>query len=275
MDEPKEKAGLRTAWGRVADVYGTLWARHLGHYTAAGLDALAPEEGWRGLDVACGSGESTALLGERVVPGPVLGVDFAPEMVATARERFGGEHLHFEVDDAEHLSQPDGEFDVVTSSFGLMYVYDARGALREMARVLRPGGRLMLVVWGRARDVWWSPVIEMVESRAGYYSGICPMIFFYGLPGVLARMMEEAGLTVLHEAVSDEPMRFPDLEQAIEAATVGGPLQGLFVNRLDDAAREAVREALGEHLAPLAAAGAEGGVELPAEVTIVVAERPA
>ena len=61
MDEPREKAGLRAAWGRVADIYGALWAHRLGHYTAMGLDALAAEPGWRGLDVACGSGESTAL----------------------------------------------------------------------------------------------------------------------------------------------------------------------------------------------------------------------
>ena len=273
MDEPREKAGLRAAWGRVADIYGALWAHRLGHYTAMGLDALAAEPGWRGLDVACGSGESTALLGERLAPGPVLGVDFAPEMVATAEERFGGEHLHFAVDDAEHLAQPDDRYDVVISSFGLMYTYDARGAMREMARVLRPGGRLMLTVWGRARDVWWSPAIDMVESRAAYFSGVCPMMFFYGLPGVLARTVEEAGLSVLDEQVTREPMRFSDVGQAVDAATIGGPLNGLFANRLDDAAREEVRSELTAHLAPLAAA-ADGGVDLPAEVAIMVAGKP-
>ena len=71
-------------------------------------------------------------------------------MVEQAQRRFAGPALSFAVDDAENLSQPDGAFGAVTCSFGLMYCYDPRAALRHMARVLQPGGRLMLLVWGRA-----------------------------------------------------------------------------------------------------------------------------
>ena len=110
-----------------------------------------------------------------------------------------------------------------------------------MARVMRPGGRLLLVVWGQAGRVWWSPAIELIETRAEYYSGVCPMIFFYGLPGVLARMLADAGLEVEREETLAESMRFGSVEEAVEATTIGGPLQGLFVHRLSDEARDEVR----------------------------------
>src|SRR5205814_2374808 len=83
---------------------------------------------------------------------------------------------------------------------------NARGRLDHMARVLRPGGRLMVLVWGRAPKVWWSPVIDLIESRAEYYAAVCPMMFFYGLPGVLARMAAEADLAVTHDVAVDETM---------------------------------------------------------------------
>ena len=75
-----------------------------------------------------------------------------------------------------------------------MYFYDARAAIRGAARVLRPGGRMLQVVWGPAPRVWFVPVIELIETRAAYFSAVCPMMFFYGLPGVLPRMIEEAGM---------------------------------------------------------------------------------
>src|SRR5205085_72386 len=109
---------------------------------------------------------------------------------------------------------------VVTSSFGLMYCYNARGALDHMARVLRPGGRLMVLVWGRAPKVWWSPVIDLIESRAEYYAAVCPMMFFYGLPGVLARMAAEADLAVTHDVAVDETMAFSSIDDAVDAAVL-------------------------------------------------------
>ena len=274
MDEPREKVGTRNAWGRIAVAYDELWSRRLEHYTARGLDLVDPEPGWRGLDVASGPGLTSAALAARLPEGSVLGVDFSPAMVARATERWAGTPgLAFAVGDAERLSQPDSAFDVVTCSFGLMYCYDARGAVGEMARVLSPGGRLMLLVWGRAARVWWSPVIELIETRAGFYSSICPMMFFYGLPGVLSRMAEEAGLEVMATETTHRSMRFPRVEDAVEAAVGAGPLQGIFTNRLDAVRQHEVRAELTGHVAGLAIADADG-VSVPGEVTIVVARRP-
>jgi ubiquinone/menaquinone biosynthesis C-methylase UbiE len=273
-EEPAEKAGMRSAWARIAETYDEFWTGRTARYTALGLDRLAPEPGWSGLDVACGPGATAAALAERLPDGSTLGIDFAPAMIERARARFGGRPgLSFAEDDAERLSLPDAAFECVTSSFGLMYCYDARAALGHMARVLRPGGRLMLTVWGRAAKVWWMPIIELVESRAAYYSAVCPMMFFYGLPGVLARMVGEVGLELLHEERTEEPMRFDSADQAVDAAVFGGPLAGLYANRLDEGRRAEVREALMSHLA--ATGRHEDGAFLaPGEVAVAVARRP-
>lgn len=276
MEEPAEKAGLRNAWGRVAEVYDDMWATRTAHLTARGLDLLDPPAGGRGVDVACGPGLTTAALADRLEGGTALGVDFAPGMVERAeslhRER---DDVTFVVDDAEALSLAPASADVLTCSFGLMYCYDARAAMLSAARTLRPGAPMLQVVWGRAPNVWWVPVIEMIEARAEYFSAVCPMMFFYGLPGVMPRMIGEAGLEmVAHEIVSGS-MSFAGVAEAVDTAIHGGPLAGLFSNRLGEAAREEVRTGLHAHVEDVAQPGGDGGITLPAEVVLVVAARPA
>lgn len=263
---------MRNAWGNVAVAYDEMFAARMAHLTGRGLDLLAPEPHWDGLDVACGPGLTTAALAERLPEGRTLGIDFAEPMVARAQERFANPRLSFAVDDAERLSQPADTFGAVTCSFGLMYCYDARSALQHMARVLSPGGRLMMLVWGHAQRVWWSPVIELIESRAEYYASVCPMMFFYGLPGVLGRMVSEAKLTVTSDETFDERMAFPSIDEAVGTGILGSALAGLYTNRLDDEQQRDVRQLLTEHLSGLAETSGDG-VLLPAEIRIVVAEK--
>jgi ubiquinone/menaquinone biosynthesis C-methylase UbiE len=274
MSEIPEKIGLRNAWGRVATAYEEMWARRTAEFTAQGLDLIDPPEDGLGLDVACGPGVTSAALAERIPAGRTLGVDFAPAMVERATERHAAPPgLEFALDDAERLSFEDGRFDVVTCTFGLMYCYDARAAMAHMARVLRPGGTLLNVVWGRAPRVWFVPVIELIESRAEYYSAICPLMFFYGLPGVLARMLEEAGLEPGQTVTVDGRMRFASPAEAVEAAIQGGPLAGLFNNRLGPEAQQEVREGMTAHVESVAEPDPEG-IALPAEVMLSVGVRP-
>ena len=275
MDEPAEKSGLRNAWGRVAEVYDDMWAVRTAHITARGLDLLAPAPGDRGVDVACGPGLTTAALADRLGGGPALGVDFAPEMVASATARFAGrDDVDFAVDDAERLSLEPGSADVLTCTFGLMYCYDAAAALRSARDVLRPGGRMLQIVWGAAPGVWWVPVIELVETRAAYFSAVCPMMFFYGLPGVLPRMVAEAGLELTDSLTFEASMEYSGPAEAVDSAIHGGPLAGLYRHRLDEAARAEVREILTAHVEAVATP-APGGIRVPAEAAIVVAARPA
>lgn len=132
-------------WGRgrfevvsdnIADVHETL------------VEALVPEPGERWLDLACGTG---AVAQRAAGAGAsVTGIDLAPALVETARRRAAeaGLEIDYRVGDCEDLAGVEDEgYDVVSSSFGVIFCPDQRAAARELARVVPPGGRLGLTSW--------------------------------------------------------------------------------------------------------------------------------
>jgi ubiquinone/menaquinone biosynthesis C-methylase UbiE len=102
----------------------------------------------RGLDVGCGPGQFTVLVAERFPAAEIWGIDLAPTMIELARhhasESPAAPRLHFEVGDVAHLPFPDEHFDAVVSSGSIKHWPDQVGALREIHRVLAPGGRLFV-----------------------------------------------------------------------------------------------------------------------------------
>jgi ubiquinone/menaquinone biosynthesis C-methylase UbiE len=111
--------------------------------------------GDRVLDVACGTGALTLAVAQIVGPaGSIVGLDANPEMLAVARRK--PVQIEWLDGRAEALPLPDSSFDAVVSQFGFMFFEDKPQALREMARVLRPGGRLAVAV------------CDAVEKSPGY-----------------------------------------------------------------------------------------------------------
>jgi demethylmenaquinone methyltransferase / 2-methoxy-6-polyprenyl-1,4-benzoquinol methylase len=132
-------AGLHRVWKRIT----------------VGLTGVAP--GGRVLDVCCGTGDLALLLARRVGPrGRVVGVDFSPEMLEIARRRTAaagyGEVCRFLPGDAQALPLADAAFDAATIGFGIRNVGQPETALRELRRVLRPGGRLGVLEFSRPRN---------------------------------------------------------------------------------------------------------------------------
>ncbi len=106
-----------------------------------------PKPGELVLDAATGTGAVAILAAKR--GADVLGQDLAPVLIDTARERAAeeGVDVRFEVGDAEAMTYGDASFDVVTSTCGVMFAPDHPAVARELARVLKPGGRLALACW--------------------------------------------------------------------------------------------------------------------------------
>ncbi|HEU5149802.1 MAG TPA: methyltransferase domain-containing protein [Iamia sp.] len=184
------------------------------------------ERGWlllrageRLLDVGCGTGEAARALAEDLGPGgEVLGVDVSEEMLAVARRRAAGAAtIRFEVGDAQGLDLPDGGFDAVRSERTLQWVADPGAAVAEMARVLRPSGRLVLI------DTDWSTLtLEAGDDavtaavREGLRAERARPANVGRRLGALAR---EAGLDVVAETRAEQV--WTDWDPDVEPAPAG------------------------------------------------------
>jgi demethylmenaquinone methyltransferase/2-methoxy-6-polyprenyl-1,4-benzoquinol methylase len=136
---------VRAMFDRIARVYDrmnsvmTAGMHHRWRERAVDLARVGP--GSRALDVATGTGDLALELARR--GAEVTGIDFAPAMLEIARQKAPG--LAFEQGDALALTQPDGTFDAVTVGFGARNFGDLDGGLSEMARVAKPGGRVVVL----------------------------------------------------------------------------------------------------------------------------------
>ena len=155
------------------------------------------------LDVGCGTAELSLLLARMVGPaGRVTGIDISPGMLAVGRRKVERspfrDRIRLEQGDALRLPYPDGAFDAVASAFVLRNVADLDRALREMARVVRPGGRIA--------------VMELSHPPASLVRG--PFLFYFRrvLP-LLGLWAERAGLPVAPYAWLPKSLEtFPDAE---------------------------------------------------------------
>jgi SAM-dependent methyltransferase len=140
--EVKQRAAVAWSAGAFEEI-----ADSIGDVHASLIEALAPQPDERWLDVACGAGHVAQLAA--AAGARVTGIDIAPRLieVAKARAAAGGYEIDYRVGDAESLDVPVESFDVVSSSFGMIFAPDHDAVAREVARVLRPGGRLGFSAW--------------------------------------------------------------------------------------------------------------------------------
>jgi len=155
--ELKQRQAAVWSKGRFEDIAVTLADMH-----TAMVEAVRPRAGERWLDLACGAGQLAELAAG--AGATVTGIDISPRLVEVAKERSaaGGYDIDYRLGDVEHLvGIDDASFDVVSSSVGAIFAPDQHQAVREIARVTRPGGRLVLTAWTREGSV--APMFEIAS----------------------------------------------------------------------------------------------------------------
>jgi SAM-dependent methyltransferase len=242
MDARLQRRIQRYGWDLAANDYQPLWQEPLAGVQGAmiALASLAPRD--RVLDVACGTGLVSFEAARAVGPdGQVLGVDLSGRMVSSAEQRakvLKLSNCSFARMDAEALGLPDAAFDVVLCAFGLMYMPSPEQALREMRRVLRPGGRIALAVWGERSKCGWSALFPIVNTEVA--SEVCPLFFRLGQQETLERLCADTEFETIQHRRITTTLDFADAGEACNAAFVGGPV-ALAWSRFSNEVRARVR----------------------------------
>jgi SAM-dependent methyltransferase len=179
------------------------------------VDAVAMQPGETILELAAGAGDVGFAILERLHQGVrLLSSDLSPAVVDVARraaaER-GLSGIGFQVLDAQNLDMPSASVDAAICRWGYMLMEDPAAALRETARVLRPGGRLAFSVWGDPARNPWTTIDAEICARVGYAAKAAPTgpggMFSLADPEQLRAMVEACGLAV--RRVENVPVVLP------------------------------------------------------------------
>ena len=173
MELAKDPQKIRSMFGSIASLYDMantvlsggihhLWRRELVRLSRA-------ERGFRILDCATGTGDLAFEFKKQVgVEGQVIGSDFCEEMLVHAREKSQKRNLNlvFETNDVTKLSYPNASFDVASIAFGIRNVSDPVKAISELARVVRPGGKVMILEFGQPETPVFKQLFKIPDQSS-------------------------------------------------------------------------------------------------------------
>lgn len=255
-EKQEQHAAPKEAWDAIATGYDELVAPGEAEVAHAALELAQLKSGDRFLDVAAGTGGLSlpaARLGARVVA-----TDWAPKMIECFEARARREGLTgFEghVMDCHSLDFERNTFDVTGSQFGVMLVEDQPGALREMVRVTKPGGRVVVVAYGspaefEALQVFIGALRSVVPEFPGLPDEPPPLEFQAAHPDVLKQRLEDAGLRQVTVHTSrKERLELRSGQELWDWCVSGNPIPGMLVADLNSEQRAAIVQHMDRRLA--------------------------
>ena len=275
------RAHLRGMWSAVAGG----WGEHAEYVDARGaavtrsmLAESKPQSGERVLELACGAGGLGLAAAALVAPdGEVVLSDVVAEMTAIAAARartLGVENVGTRQLDLESIAEPDESYDIVLCREGMMFAPEPERAASEIARVLRPGGRVAVAVWGpREQNPWLGLVFDAVSAETG--APVPPP----GVPGPfslsdrdrVAGLFTHAGFSDVRVREVPTPLRADSFEEWWErTSALAGPLTKILA-ALSAGAAQALSARLQESVRPYTTP--DGAVEIPGLTLVAAASR--
>jgi len=249
--EDDDHAAPREAWDAIATGYDRFVAPGEAELAQLALDMAHVTEGDLFLDVAAGTGGLSIPAARR--GARVLATDWSPAMIecfhARVREEGLG-HAEGRVMDCRDLELEDGVFDVTGSQFGVMLVPDQPRALREMVRVTKPGGRVLLIAYGdpaefEAIHAFVAGLRHVRPDFEGLPDDPPPLEFQVADPAVLERRMTDAGLRDVHvDSTRRERIAVRSGQDLWDWCVHGNPIPGMLVADLTAEQKQAMRGAL-------------------------------
>ncbi len=254
--------------GAAYEPYVGRWSRLVAREFLAWL-AAPPRAAW--LDVGCGTGALTETILAQASPHDVVGVDAAPGFIDYARAHVRDPRARFEVGDARALAVEAATFDVVVAGLCLNFIPDPTRGVAEMARVVRPGGRVAAYVWDYAGEMqfmryFWDAAAALDSQAARLVEGLR---FPNCRPEPLAALFRDAGLEAVEVRAIDIPTTFRDFDDYWSPFLGGQGPAPSYTMALPEDRRAALRERLRADL-PVAA---DGSIRLMARAWAVQGAR--
>jgi SAM-dependent methyltransferase len=266
MTDPSARTGAFTSASLPANYEAHLAPYLFQPWAEILLDAVAPAPGAAVLDVASGTGVVARAAARRVgADGRVVATDISPAMIefnASHDAEPAAASIETAIAAATELNLADAEFDVVLCQQGMPFFPDRPGAVREMRRVLRPGGVVGIAVWTPGHDVAPFGNLNDVLRELGAdepFPGAWDNSSFVLSPAEVETLLTDAGFTEVDAREVELLTRWPGLD-SMTAALTGTPF-GPLLAAMDDEHRSRADARIAERFTPFVST--DGAVELP------------
>lgn len=280
FDAAKYKQTTYEQWQSAAEAWYR-WSpaiqRWLGKATEEMLNLAGVATGQHLLDIAAGAGEQSITAARKVGPqGYVLATDISPNILEFAKEmarRENVKNIKTQVMDGENLTLPEESFDVVFSRVGLIYFPDQQKALKEMWRVLKPGGRVAAIVYSTGdKNGFFSIPVAIIRQRAKLPppSPGQPGPFSLGAAGAVEEAYTKAGFKKTRSIRIDSPVLMSSAHECVQFEKESFGALHQMLSELSDKEKNSVWEEIEKELKKFEVNGSFVG---PCEMIVAVGEK--
>ena len=280
FDPVKYKNTTQEQWQTAAEAWYR-WSptlnQWLGKATDRMLEMAGISEGDRVLDIAAGAGEQSITTAKKVGPsGFVLATDISSNILEYAKQmarKEGVNNIETKVMDGENLELEDEKFDAVISRVGLIYFPNQQKALKEMLRVLKPGGKMAAIVYSTPdKNKFFSLPVSIIRSRANLPAPLPgqPGPFSLGAEGIIEEAFTKAGFKNVRSERVNSPLRMPGAKDCVQFEKESFGALHQMMSGLNENEKESVWNEI--HTA-LKEFETEEGFVGPCEMVVAVGER--